>query len=555
VRWLLCVLVLALSSAAETAAPCDSQLCEIVTAGRLEGLRWPDFTDHRARIQKFYEPSSYTYAWVHNGAPTEQAMALIEILRGSALRGLNPEDYDISHWAGTFTSEASPAEFDLALTVSVMRYVSDLHFGKVNPGLFRDAAAAAHLETDIAEFVREKLVNASSPAAALMEMEPPYPGYHRTQQALQSYLAIGRESEIVLPPIKKTVEPGAVYEAAPALSALLRRFGDLTADIPLPNNPRYDGALVEAVKRFQTRHGLEPDGKIGKTTLAQLNTPVSQRIRQLQLALERWRWAPHNFSRPPIVVNIPEFKLRAMNREYSTELEMKVVVGQAYGHQTPVFSAGLQYVVFRPYWNVPASIQRAELLPKLMKDRAYLIKNHFQVVAAQGKVVSEGEVDENMIARLRSGELHIRQVPGSENSLGLVAFMFPNEYDVYLHATPATVLFSKSRRDFSHGCIRAEKPEELAAWVLRAQPGWTRERIREAMQGEKTFQVILARPIPVLIVYATAVVPEEGDVHFFQDLYGQDAQLEELLAKGYPYPSSKPRGKPTSGARAPRPRE
>ena len=228
-------------------------------------------------------------------------------------------------------------------------------------------------------------------------------------------------------------------------------------------------SLVDAVKRFQVRHGLDPDGRLGTGTLTELNTPLTDRIRQLQLTLERWRWVPHNFSRPPIVVNIPEFELRALDASYRTEIEMKVVVGKAYHHQTPVFAANMKQVIFRPYWNVPVSIQRAELVPKLDRDSSYLMKNRYEVVTPQGKVVTNGIVDAPTLAQLRSGNLRIRQTPGPENALGLVAFMFPNEYDVYLHGTPAMELFAKSRRDFSHGCIRAEKPQELAAWVLRNQ--------------------------------------------------------------------------------------
>jgi murein L,D-transpeptidase YcbB/YkuD len=356
----------------------------------------------------------------------------------------------------------------------------------------------------------------------------------------------------LLPVTIKPVEPGAAYPAAAQLTAILRRLGDLSADAALPpDSNAYAGPLVDAVKRFQARHGLEPDGRIGKATLLQLNTPVSQRIRQLQLTLERWRWAPHNFPVPPIVVNIPEFQLRALNATYGTELEMKVVVGKAYHHQTPVFAADMKYVVFRPYWDVPVSIERAELVPKLDKDRMYLAKNDFEIVTARGEVVSTGVVDDVLLARLRSAELRIRQVPGPKNSLGLVKFLFPNDYSVYLHGTPATELFSKTRRDFSHGCIRVEKPEELAAWVFRDMPEWTPERIHDAMNGEKTIQVTLDRPIPVLVVYATAVALANGEVRFLDDIYKQDAELEQVLAKGYPYSA----WKPTSAEPGRRPRE
>jgi len=263
--------------------------------------------------------------------------------------------------------------------------------------------------------------------------------------------------------------------------------------------------LVDAVKHFQVRHGLDPDGRLGRATMAQLNTPLSHRIRQLELTLERWRWVPHSFSRPPIVVNIPEFELRALNDSYGTELEMKVVVGKAYRHQTPVIAADMREVIFRPYWDVPRSIQRTELVPKLDQGASYLANNGYEIVTSQGTVVMNKALDDAMLAQLRSGRLRIRQTPGPKNALGLVKFLFPNEYDVYLHATPAPELFSKFRRDFSHGGLRVEKTQQLAAWVLGDQSEWTPERIAGAMNGTKTIQVTLARPIPVLIVYATAV--------------------------------------------------
>ena len=324
------------------------------------------------------------------------------------------------------------------------------------------------------------------------------------------------------------------------MADLLRRLGDLPENVTIPpDSTRFAGPLVEALKHFQLRHGLEPDGRLGKATLAQLNTPLRDRIRQLQFTLERWRWVPHSFPRPPIVVNIPEFELRALDDSYATELEMKVVVGKARDHQTPVFAADMKNVTFRPYWNVPLSIQRAELMPKLDKDAAYLAKNRYEVVTPQNTVVTTGIVDPATLALLRSGKLRVRQIPGPENALGLVAFLFPNDHDVYLHATPAMDLFAKSRRDFSHGCIRAEKTQELAAWVLRNQSEWTPERIADAMDGTETVHVRLDKPIPVLIVYVTAVALQTGEVRFFEDIYGQDAQLAELLAKGYPYPSVK----------------
>ena len=192
--------------------------------------------------------------------------------------------------------------------------------------------------------------------------------------------------------------------------------------------------------------------------------------------------------------------------------------------------------MFRPYLSVPYSIAKAEFFPHLARDPDYLAKKGFEVVDSRQNVITSGPVTSELFEQIRAGKLFIRETPGPKNSLGLAKFIFPNNYDVYLHDTPAHELFSKSRRDFSHGCIRLERPADLAVWVLRDKPGWDLEHVRAAMNGDKTEQVNLAHPIPVLIVYATVVVPEDEFVYFFDDIYGHDAALEKILEKGYPYP-------------------
>jgi len=538
---LLLIAPLELNRAAVRSGDATADIDGLVNSGQLSDLKWPDFSDYRTRVHNFYQPTAYALAWTTNGKATDQAKSIVSILDRADAKGLDPEDYDGSRWARRLealnqsaVSSAELARFDLALTVCVMRYISDLHLGKVNPGSFH-----THFDLgrdDIAGFIRRRLVGAIDVERALQEVEPAYEGYRRTEQALQRYLSLAREErEGLLPTTKRPVEPGTSYAALQDLASLLRRLGDLPSDaIPAKDSTLYEGSLVNALTRFQIRHGLQPDGRIGNSTFAQLNTPLSHRVNQLRLTLERWRWLPHSFAQPPVVVNIPEFTLRALSDSYSTEVEMKVIVGRAYGHQTPVFAAEMSYVVFRPYWNVPMSIQRTELVPTLTRDPSYLFKNGFEVVTPQKTVVARGIVNSDILTQLRVGKLQIRQMPGPKNALGLIAFMFPNEYNVYLHATPARELFSRVRRDFSHGCIRVEHPVELAAWVLRNHPEWTTDRIQDAMNGETTVRVNLERPIPVFIVYATAVVLRTGEVRFLNDIYGQDAQMGRLLAKGYP---------------------
>ena len=534
-----CSFLLFLASAA------GADLRTLVASGNLADLRWPDFSDCRAEVRSFYEANGYAPAWSHAGVATPQALALLDVLRGAESKGLDAEDYDGSRWAARKIDE----RFDVALTVSAIRYLSDLHAGRLNPGLYCPGFDIAEKRCQAADLLR-KLVTAADVRGPLDALEPSFAGYQRTRKALEKYRAAAREDDgELLPATKKPVEPGTEYAGVARLARLLRRLGDLPADAPVPL--KYEGPLVEAVKRFQARHGLDPDGRLGKGTIAALNTPLAQRVRQLELTLERWRWVPREYSRPPLVVNLPEFRLRAFNAVNETELEMKLVVGRAYGHQTPVFAAEMNEVIFRPYWNVPRSITRQELLPKIEKDRDYAMHNGYEAVTAREQVIARGTIDDDTLAKLRSGALALRQVPGPKNSLGLVKFLFPNEYDVYLHDTPATTLFARSRRDFSHGCMRVEKPVALAEWVLRAQNGWTPEKIEEAMHGESPLPVRLARPIPVLVVYATAVALDSGEVRFFDDLYGQDAQIEALLAQGFP----RPRWTPTTSVPGRHPHE
>jgi len=278
------------------------------------------------------------------------------------------------------------------------------------------------------------------------------------------------------------------------------------------------------------------DGRLGTQTVKELNTPLSARIEQLRLTLERWRWLPHEFPQPPLVVNIPEFRLRAFDANHQTVLSMNVIVGKALRHETPVFQKDMQYVVFRPYWNVPQSIQRSEIVPAIQRNRNYVADKNYEVTTHNGQVVTSGAIDDEVLEQLRTGKLAVRQKPGPTNALGLVKLIFPNEYNVYLHSTPSQQLFSRSRRDFSHGCIRVEKPDELSAWALRDLPEWNLEKVRAAMQqGKDNQQVNLPKPIPVLILYGTAVINDYGAVHFYDDIYGHDADLRKALAKGYPY--------------------
>lgn len=519
----------------------NSQLRDIVNSGRLGNLRWPDFSDYVVHLRKFYAPSNYTLVWSVNNRATPQARAIIKVLQEADAKGLNARDYDSGLWAARIDQLHEPnatVVFDAALTVCTMRYISDLHIGRVNPQHFNFGLSVQRKKYDLAQFVRDRLVNGNDIRSVLNRVEPPFAGYKRTEIALDHYEKLAQEDDgEKLPDVSKAIEPGKEYAGIPRLTRLLRLLGDLPESANVKSGNVYQEPVVSAVKHFEQRHGLTPDGRLGRQTIRQLNIPVSSRVEQLRLTMERWRWVPEEFTAPPVVVNIPEFRLRAFDKFGKVVLSMNVIVGKAYRHETPVFEEDMQYIVFRPYWNVPPSIQRDEIVPAIERDRNYIANKGYEVTTSSGRVVTSGTISDSALQQLRAGRLLVRQKPGPNNALGLVKFIFPNDYNVYLHSTPSQRLFSESRRDFSHGCIRVAKPAELAAWALSNQPEWTLDKVRAAMQsGADNFQVNLAKPIPVLILYGTAVVEENGNVHFFEDLYGYDAALEEVLAKGYPYP-------------------
>ncbi|HWY69195.1 MAG TPA: L,D-transpeptidase family protein [Terriglobales bacterium] len=523
-------------------AQASSRIQVLVSAGSLEGMRWSNFSDYRNWLQKFYEPAGYAPVWVQGSTPSAQALAMIELFRNASQKGLEPEDYDASRWDGRLhglkDQAADPAGFDVALTVCTMRYVSDLHIGRINPRHFQFGLSVAEKKYDLAQFVRDRLLAASDVSGVIDSVEPPFAGYRRTQQSLVRYMQLARDDDgEKLPTPSKPVEVGQQYAGVPRLTRLLHLVGDLPPDATPQDSSTYDAALAEAVKRFQRRHGLDADGRLGPGTVKQLNVPLSARVRQMQLTLERWRWLPSEFSAPPIVVNIPDFRLRALDEHNDVALEMVVVVGKAMRSQTPVFSRDMTFVVLRPYWNVPPGLFRQSVLPAITRDRSYVANKNFEITTRDGRVVTAGAVSDDVLAQLQAGKLAIRQKPGPTNALGLIKLMFPNEYSVYLHSTPTQELFSRTRRDFSAGCIRVEKPAELGAWALRNNPGWTVERVQQGMQnGKDNVTVTLSRRVPVFIVYGTALAYENNEVHFYQDIYGHDAKLAQALAKGYPYP-------------------
>jgi L,D-transpeptidase YcbB len=522
-----------------------SALHAIVDSARNADLRWSDFTPYKAEVAKLYESNAYSPLWVQNDQVRPQGLAVIELLQNANYKGLDPEDYDGSRWQGRLlklsqkSSEQESISLDTALTISLMRYIRAIHCGRVNPKEFKFELDMEGKQLPLAEFIQTQIVNAADPAAEIQKLEPPFLGYRKLLALLPMYEGYAKQQGDGprLPTVTKTVRPGQSYAGLASLERFLRGIGDVPASEQLdPNATIYQGAIVDGVKHYQDRHGETPTGNLDARTINELNTPPAARIRQIKLTLERWRWLPHSFSQPPVVVNLPEYRVRAMNRDGTVAFYKNVIIGKAYGHKSPIFQKEIQYVVFRPYWDVTPSIQRNEIVPHIQKDPNYIAKHNFEVVTPKGELVTDNQVSPEVLEGIKSLHLMVRQKPGDTNSLGLVKIIFPNPENVYLHGTDAPELFSADVRDFSHGCIRVEKPADLVAWVLRNNPGWDLERVKATMNGEKNnLQVNLTTRIPVLIVYGTATVNEENQIRFFDDIYGYDADLEKALAAGYPY--------------------
>ncbi len=506
-------------------------------------LTWPDYPHYRDAMEGLYEPVGYGLLWFEGGMPTPQARAAVEALLGADVHALRPEDYDagrlqellIDIAGGREVDGSELALVDGAISVALLRFLSDLHIGRVNPENLSFAFNVEERKLDLAAVVRAAIQH-DQILETVARVEPKFPQYSRMQEVLVEYrdLAI---RELPRLPDGVTVQPGDDYAAAGDLRALLIALGDLAADAP-PVGVAYEGELVRAVGRFQTRHGLDPDGVIGKATFAELNTPIADRVGQIELAIERLRWLPDVLDAPLAVVNVPAFELWMLDPTHPDDriaLEMRVVVGKAVSKQTPAFRGDMRYVVLSPYWNVPYSIAVNEILPALKRDAGYLESHNMEIVAESGPNATVYPATEENVTAVRAGQLRIRQKPGPRNSLGRAKFIFPNAQAIYFHDTPATQLFARTRRDFSHGCIRLEDPKALAEWVLRDQPEWTSERIDEGMSTDRPTRVDLTEPLPVIIFYTTVLADEERP-RFYDDIYGHDKALEAALQMGYPYP-------------------
>lgn len=528
-----------LASASARAGEPAHALRAIVDAARLDGLRWPRFPDYEDILRGLYEPREYQPLWLDGEQPNAQARDAIAVLQQADAKGLDASDYDAAlldqqakqlDARGNYSPE-DLARFDVALSVALLRHISDLHIGKVNPKNLHFGFDIDPKKYDLAELVHEAVVDGRI-REVVKQAEPAFTQNRLLEEQLARYRQLANDTSVGPVVITSKLAPGDPLDLAPQLANWLAALGDLAGGTLIPA-AFYDGALVDAVKRFQARHGLETDGVIGPATAKALAVPAAARVRQIELALERLRWVPTLERGRVVFVNISAFELWAFDEiepESASSVQMAVVVGRALRTQTPVFTGVMKTVVFAPYWNVPRSIIRNEILPKLRKNPGYLASQNMEVVSGGAALGTSPDA----IAQLEQGSARLRQKPGPKNALGRVKFLFPNSNNVYLHDTPTQSAFQHARRDFSHGCVRLAAPAALARWVL-APEGWDEAQIASALASKEEMRVSLQKPIPVVLQYTTAVARPDGTISFYEDIYRHDAALERALAGGYPY--------------------
>ena len=487
------------------------------------------------QTQSFYNRREFRPAWVENAKPRPQVETLVASLREAETEGLDPSLYNVAMIEARH-AEASkgfltdkgfdPREagaLDVWYTYLYMKYASDLADGLSNLSRADKSWKITSEKFDPLQHL-EKALSENRIAESLRELTPQGPEYARLRTVLADYKARKAQGGWRSLPGNLTLKPG---QRSPHVSTLAKRLaatGDFRGTVPAEGqHALYEGALVEAVKVFQRRHGLADDGAITAAVVAEMNVPVDDRIAQIEMNMERWRWLPRELGSRYILVNIPEMRLDVYEGDTST-LTMRTVVGKE-DTPTPIFNDQMTHIVFSPYWNVPPSIAQEETLPSVMSDPGFLARNNMELVDASGNRVDPASVDLNNPEAYR-----FRQRPGADNSLGLVKFMFPNQFNVYLHDTPADSLFGRAARSYSHGCVRLEQPLALAQYVLKDQPDWDAARIEAAMHAGEEKHVKLKSPIPVYLGYWTARVRPDGTVQFRHDVYGTDRRQTALLA-------------------------
>ena len=547
----LLVLLTIFSSPVYSQSPTDF-LREAIRS-RIEALGlYPEFVLNddliysRTVLPKFYEQRLFRPAWVTDQRISPMAFELDSALESATENGLRPSDYhferikalmDEIDWHHNFQLTAPMVnrllELELLLTDAYLIYGSHLLNGKVDP-INIDAEWIAERKTfDFAAYLEKALQNGNI-RQSLDNLLPMHPGYDALRKALVFYRKQAAEGGWPTIPDGPKLEKGVKDPRVILLRQRLAITGDFNE--AMTTDSLFDDALENAVRKFQRRHGLDIDGVVGKGTLEALNVSAAQRVNMIIVNLERWRWLPLNLGRKYVLVNIADFSLAVFEDEIAV-MDMRVIVGRDY-RRTPVFSGKMTYLVFCPFWHVPPTIAVQDILPQVKKDPGYLKRQNMKVFegwGADSREIDPATIDWHKV-NAANFRFRFRQDPGPNNALGKVKFMFPNQFNVYLHDTPARELFSRTVRTFSSGCIRLEKPLELAEYLLKGTPLGNRNAINEIVAKWQEKTVRLPEAVPIHLLYWTAWQTDEGTVHFRKDIYNRDTPLLNALLDLPPNP-------------------
>lgn len=532
---------------------------EVVQGDTTGGSRATQTSAPGESLHSFYEQRGFEPAFVMERRNVRAA--LVELC-GAEEHGLNKGDYLSEglqrHIEQAFAADAPSdsvhaqrlAALDVALASTLLEYTSDVITGRVNPTEFGDSWQTPVHSIDPATVLGQAVAD-DSLGRISTRVSGAHPEYGALREELDRYRSIESRGGWPTVPEGEALAEGATDERVEALVRRLAASGDLDStmveEARAPNDTttlsdttaaaasalEYDERIADGVRTFQERHGLEPDGVAGESVIQAMNVPAGERARQIELNLERWRWIPAQLGGRYIYVNIPAFELHAF--ENGTEqMSMAVVVGEEYDDQaTPVFADTMEYVVFNPYWNIPQSIAEEEILPNAREDDGYLEQNRYEIATSWSDDAEVVPPTPENLDRVESRRYRLRQQPGPQNALGRIKFMFPNEFNIYLHDTPEDYLFERAQRAYSHGCIRVERPIELGDFVLTSAE-WDADRIRSAIESGERQIHNLQNPLPVYILYWTAFVDAEGRMNFREDLYGSDGELDEALRRAAP---------------------
>jgi len=500
----------------------DSPIKPILLSKRHLLLRNADFSRDSESLNRIYQNFDFRPIWLSAERSEKNLHDLTEILNDAPADGLNSTIYEadrVQEWIATSNTDANFLfSYDVALTISFVRYLHDLREGRLNP---RDVQNTAHIgpksALDIGNLLKQH-IGSETLRELVSVYEPKNRQYQSLKRILNDSQQLAKPAELKAFKPERVLRPGDRDPQIVLLRQYLKNMG-VSADTGDIDDNVYGSNLVSAVKKLQDQSGLKPDGVIGPATATLFNQPPIDRIAQIELAMERARWIPDDIDGPLVIVNIPAFELWAFSSiDDPNPLNMKVIVGKAPSNQTPLLWEEMKYLEFMPYWNIPKSIFNKEILPKIRNNSGYLASHDIELVRSK-------------LSKEKGGVTYTRarQRPGKKNPLGRVKFVFPNTADVYMHDTPGKAAFNRQRRDLSHGCVRVSEPERLAEFVLGSQKGWDKEKITLAMSASKTRHVALKRAIPVLFYYGTTFVDPENRLRFYPDIYGLDEQMRSVI--------------------------